>query len=97
MKKGYWVVAYRTVADEESMKRYGELARAALAESGGRVLVPPRGAVTAYEAALKLPVAMVEFDSYEAALAAYETEAYKKARAVLEKKAERDFRIVEGA
>ena len=39
---------------------------------------------------------VVEFDSYEIALAAYESEAYKKALAVLGSAAERDFRIAEG-
>lgn len=28
MKKGYWVVAYRTVGDEATMKSYVALARA---------------------------------------------------------------------
>jgi uncharacterized protein (DUF1330 family) len=37
-----------------------------------------------------------EFDSYEIALAAYESEAYKKALQALGSGAERDFRVVEG-
>jgi uncharacterized protein (DUF1330 family) len=40
---------------------------------------------------------VVEFESYERALAAYESEAYKKALKALGSGAERDFRIVEGA
>jgi uncharacterized protein (DUF1330 family) len=40
---------------------------------------------------------MVEFDSYESALAAYESEDYKKALAVLGPEVVRDFRIAEGA
>jgi uncharacterized protein (DUF1330 family) len=39
----------------------------------------------------------VEFDSYEIALAARESEAYQKALQALGSGAERDFRIVEGA
>lgn len=96
MKKGYWVVAYRTVGDEAMMNRYGELAVAALRPLGGRVLTPRRGAVMPHEAGLKLPVVVVEFDSYEVALAAYESEGYKKALAVLGPEVERDFRIAEG-
>jgi len=34
MKKGYWVVAYRTVGDETTMKKYVELAVAALGSLG---------------------------------------------------------------
>ena len=39
---------------------------------------------------------VVEFDSYEIALAAYESSDYKKALVALGSSVERDFRIVEG-
>ena len=97
MKKGYWVVAYRTVGDEAMMSRYVQLAGVALGPFGARLLVPPGSAVTAHEAGMKQMTVVVEFDSYEAALAAYETEDYKKALAVLGPEVERDFRIAEGA
>jgi uncharacterized protein (DUF1330 family) len=41
-------------------------------------------------------VIVVEFESYEKALAAYTSEAYQKALQALGSGAERDFRIVEG-
>jgi uncharacterized protein (DUF1330 family) len=41
-------------------------------------------------------VVLVEFDSYEAAVAAWQTPAYQEALAVLADSVERDFRIVEG-
>jgi len=97
MKKGYWVVAYRTVGDEATMKNYVTLARAALGKFGARTLVPPGSAVTAHEAGLQLTTVVVEFDSYEIALAAYESADYKKARDALGSSVERDLRIVEGA
>ena len=97
MKKGYWVVAYRTVSDEATMKSYLELTGAALRPFGSRLLVSPASAVTAHEAGLKQMTAVVEFDSYEDALAAYETEDYKKALDALGSEVERDFRIAEGA
>jgi uncharacterized protein (DUF1330 family) len=97
MKKGYWVVAYRTVGDEAMMGRYLELAGVALRPFGARLLVSPMSAVTAHEAGLQQMTVVVEFDSYEAALAAYETEDYKKALTVLGPEVERDFRIAEGA
>ena len=97
MKKGYWVVAYRTIADETTMKNYVSLAQAALKQFGARSLVPPGSAVTAREAGLKQNTVVVEFDSYESAMAAYDSADYKKALDVLRDKAERDFRIVEGA
>jgi uncharacterized protein (DUF1330 family) len=97
MKKGYWVVAYRTVGDEATMKSYVALAGAALGSFGARALVPPGSEVTAREAGLKQMTVVIEFDSYEIALAAYESEDYKKAVAVLGPEVERDFRIAEGA
>jgi uncharacterized protein (DUF1330 family) len=97
MKKGYWVVSYRTVGDEAMMNRYVVLAMAALGPLGARNLVPPGSAVTAHEAGLKQTTVLVEFESYAAALAAYESEDYKKALAVLGPEVERDFRIAEGA
>jgi uncharacterized protein (DUF1330 family) len=96
MKKGYWVVAYRTVGDEAIMTRYVALAGAALRPFGARALVPPGSEVTAREAGLKQMTVVVEFDSYADALAAYETEDYKKALAVFGPEVERDFRIAEG-
>ena len=97
MKKGYWIVAYRTIGDEATMKNYVVLARAALGPFGARVLVSPGSAVTAHEAGLNQMTVVVEFDSYEIALAAYESEDYKKALDALGSGVERDFRIAEGA
>ena len=97
MKKGYWVVAYRTAGDAETMKNYVTLARAALGQFGAHSLVPPGSPATAHEAGLQLATVVVEFDSYATALAAYESADYKKALAVLGSSVERDFRIVEGA
>jgi uncharacterized protein (DUF1330 family) len=97
MKKGYWVVAYRTVGDEPTMKKYVELAVAALGQFGARMLVSSKSAVTAHEAGLEKMTIVLEFDSYEIAQAAYESADYKKALVALGPGVERDFRIAEGA
>jgi uncharacterized protein (DUF1330 family) len=96
MKKGYWVVAYRSISDESALKAYAALARPAIQSCGGRVLTASTGQITAHEAGLKLRTVVVEFDSYDAALAAYDSEAYRKALQALGTGAERDHRIVEG-
>jgi uncharacterized protein (DUF1330 family) len=96
MKKGYWVVAYRTIGDEATMNNYVALAGAALGLFGARLLVSPNSVVTAHEAGLQQTTVVVEFDSYEIALAAYESADYKKALAALGSGVERDFRIAEG-
>jgi uncharacterized protein (DUF1330 family) len=36
MKKGYWVVVYRSVSDESAVKAYGALALSAVEAFGGR-------------------------------------------------------------
>ena len=38
MKKGYWVVAYRSISNESAVKAYGELAVPAIQSFGGRFL-----------------------------------------------------------
>jgi uncharacterized protein (DUF1330 family) len=97
MKKGYWVVAYRSVSDESAVKAYGSLALPAIETFGGRFLTRPTSLIQSHEAGLQLRTIVLEFDSYETALAAHESEAYQKALQALGSGAERDFRIVEGA
>jgi uncharacterized protein (DUF1330 family) len=97
MKKGYWVVAYRSISDESAPKAYAELAMPALQPFGARFLTMRSSKVCPHESGLQQGTVVVEFDSYETALAAYESEAYKKALHALGSGAERDFRIVEGA
>lgn len=97
MKKGYWVVAYRSVGDGAAVKDYMPLAVTALKEFGARTLVPAANtAITAHEAGLQLKTVVIEFDSYAIAQAAYESADYKKALDALGSSVERDFRIVEG-
>jgi uncharacterized protein (DUF1330 family) len=97
MKKGYWVVAYRSISDESAVKAYGALARPAVESFGGRFLTTSTSQIQAHEAGLQQRTILVEFDSYEIALAAHESEAYRKALQALGSGAERDFRIIEGA
>jgi len=96
MKKGYWVVAYRSISDESVVKAYAELAGPAIQSFGGRVLTKSTSKVQAYEAGLLQRTILVEFESYEIAVAARDGEAYQKALRALASGAERDFRIVEG-
>jgi len=95
MTKGYWVSVYPAVSDPERLTAYFNLARPAVQAGGGRTL-SHRGRVVAHEAGITERVVLVEFDSFEQAVAAYESEAYKKALAALPDDVERDFRIIEG-
>jgi uncharacterized protein (DUF1330 family) len=97
MKKGYWVVAYRSISDESAVKAYGALALPAVESFGGRFLTRSTSQIQVQEAGLQLRTILVEFNSYDIALAAHESESYRKALQALGSGAERDFRIVEGA
>ena len=97
MKKGYWVVAYRAISNEAALKAYAALAVPALQSFGAHFLTSSKSQVRAHEAGLPLRTVVVEFESYEIALAAHESGAYQKALEALGSGAERDFRIVEGA
>jgi uncharacterized protein (DUF1330 family) len=97
MKKGYWVVAYRSISDESALKAYGALALPAVESFGGHFLTRSTSQIQAHEAGLQLRTILVEFDSYDIALVAHESAAYQKALQALGSGAERDYRIVEGA
>jgi uncharacterized protein (DUF1330 family) len=99
MAKGYWVSVYPAISDPEGLTAYDELAGLAVQAEGGRVLsrIPSRGGrVVAHEVGITQRVVLIEFDSFEQAVAAYESEAYQKALVVLPDGVERDFRIIEG-
>jgi len=96
MKKGYWVVTYRSISDAPAQKAYGALAVPAVQSFGGRFLTMSASQVQAHEAGVQQPTVLVEFDSFDIARSAHQSEAYQKALAALGSGAERDVRIVEG-
>ncbi|MFI9787150.1 DUF1330 domain-containing protein [Kitasatospora sp. NPDC051984] len=95
MAKGYWVSSYRTISDPEKLAAYNELAGRAVRAGGGRVLARD-GQVVAHDAGIAGRTILIEFDSFEQAVAARESEAYQEALVVLGDAVERDFRITEG-
>jgi uncharacterized protein (DUF1330 family) len=95
MAKGYWISAYRSISDPDKLAAYAALAGPALEAAGGRFLARAAHAV-AHENGRDQRTVIVEFDSVEAAVAAYQSEAYQRALAALANGADRDVRIVEG-
>jgi uncharacterized protein (DUF1330 family) len=93
--KAYWVSSYRTISDPEKLTAYSKLAGPAVQAAGGRPLVRG-GRVVAHDAGIAERTVLIEFDSFEQAVAARESEAYQEALAALSDGVERDFRIVEG-
>ncbi len=96
MPKGYWVSVYPHIDDPERLDVYNELAGVAVRAAGGRVLAGIGGRVEGHEAGIAERVVLIEFDSFEQAVAARASAAYQKALAELPDGFERDFRIAEG-
>lgn len=95
MAKGYWISAYQSISDPDKLAAYAALAGPALAAAGGRFLARAAGAVP-HEAGKDARTVLVEFDSFEAAKAAYDSPGYQEALAALDGGAVRDLRIIEG-
>ena len=95
MAKGYWVSAYRTISDPEKLAAYNKLAGPAVEAGGGRLLARG-GRVVAHDDGVAERVVLIEFDSFEQAVAAHASEAYQQALLALSDGVERDFRIIEG-
>ena len=55
MKKGDWVVAYRSISDESAVKAYGALALPAVESFGGRFLTRSISQIQTHEAGYAVP------------------------------------------
>ena len=95
MAKGYWITLYHSVSDPAALAEYAKKATVAIADGGGRFLVRGTPAKT-YEAGLTDRSIVIEFDSVEKAIETYESPAYQAAYKILEGKAKRDVRMVQG-
>lgn len=95
MAKAYWVNTFRSVRDPQRLAAYIERAGPVMRDSGGRFLargLPAR----AFEAGVVERTVVIEFDSVEQAVRAYESPGYQEALRTLGDSAERDLRIIEG-
>jgi uncharacterized protein (DUF1330 family) len=93
-KKGYWIVR-ADVTDPEGYKAYMVADMAAIGQHGGRFLVRG-GAFELMEGSSRSRSVVIEFPSYEAALACYRSPAYQAAAALRQGKAEFDLVVIEG-
>lgn len=94
MAKGYWV-AFADVHDPEGYEAYREANAAAFAKYGARFLVRG-GRFEAPEGKPRSRIVVIEFPSYEAALACYHSPEYRAAMALRQGKSTMDLAIVEG-
>ena len=95
MAKGYWVGCYREIKDPTALAEYAKHAGPAILAGGGKFLARG-GRVQAFDAGIGERTVVVEFPSFEQALATYGSAAYQAAAANLEGAVVRDFRVVEG-
>jgi uncharacterized protein (DUF1330 family) len=94
MGKGYWITFYQSIGNPAVLQDYVKLATPVVQSHRGRFI--SRGMpVKVYEAGVNERSVVVEFDSVQDAIAAYESPAYKEAIKVLGD-AKRDVRILEG-
>ncbi len=94
MAKGYWVGRV-DVSDAQSYKGYVAANGAAFAKFGGRFLVRG-GTFEAVSGTARQRNVVLEFPSYEAALACWNSPEYQAARALQKGGAEMDLIVVEG-
>lgn len=91
----YWINTFTTIHDEERLAAYIELAGPAMRAAGGRFLARGNPA-HAFESGTTERTTLIEFESVEAAVAAYHSEGYQDALRALGDGAEREIRIIEG-
>ena len=93
--KGYWIVKANTL-NQEKQNKYALLATAAVERYGGKYLVRGGKSLTKEGIEYERNV-VIEFDSYQLAHEAYESEEYNLAKSVLGNEKDRILTIVEGA
>jgi uncharacterized protein (DUF1330 family) len=97
MTKAYLISAYQEVNNQDALTAYAKLAAPALIAAGGKFLARGMPSVVKESGKLQRTV-LIEFESLQAALDAYESNAYQIAMKELKGNAVvRDIRIIEGA
>ncbi|NQU62372.1 MAG: DUF1330 domain-containing protein [Rhodospirillales bacterium] len=95
MPKGYWIAAHMDITDTDKLMAYAEAARPAIEAHGGKFLARG-GRVETMEGYTQQRVVVTEFESLEAAVACYNSDAYQAAKAKIDGGVTRDICIVEG-
>lgn len=93
--KGYWIVLGTEVTDQAAQAEYGRL-WAPIAEKYGVKINPAEVPPVLKEARNTARVIIVEFPTYEDAVACYEDPDYQTAKAFANKAAMRDLLILRG-
>ena len=92
---GYFIVRCKYFDDSE-YRGYARLAADAVRNFNGQFLVTGQGVQNQQESGYLPKSVVVKFDSYQDALACYQSEIYKQALSFIKDSSDRDFTIVEG-
>ena len=95
MPKGYFLSAHRSPANSQKREAYLQLAGSAMLKAGG-ITLASTNQVEAHENGASEQTVLIEFESLEKAIAAYNSQDYEKALEALDGGADRDIRIFEG-
>ena len=93
----YWINFFTRISDPDRVAAYAALAGPAMRAAGGRFLARGEPAHTFEGGPGPTGLTVIEFDSVDAAVAAYHSPAYQEALRVLGDAAERDLRIIRAA
>lgn len=93
--KGYWVVRASDVVDSEAQAGYGKAWKPIGERYGARIIAGPTP-VSSVEGKPISRAFIVEFDSYQQAVACYEDPDYQRARDLGRKASDRDVIILQG-
>jgi len=96
MAKGYWVVAYQEIKNQDALQAYAKAAMPVIQAAGGKYLARGNPAQV-YEHGINQRTVLIEFPSLQAAIACHDSAGYKEALKPLAGGAvKRDMRIIEG-
>jgi len=96
MAKGYWVVAYHEIKNQDAFQAYAKVAGPLIQTMGGKYLVRGNPAQV-HESGINQRMVVIEFPSLQAAIACHDSAGYKEALKPLAGGAvKRDMRILEG-
>ena len=93
--KGYMISAHHSEAEPVKRAAYLELAKPAIIAADGKVLSTGEK-IVAKENGIAQSTVLIEFESFEAAVAAYESADYQRALDALSGGVNRDIRLIEG-
>ena len=94
MPKGYIMVSYLELPTDENLSNYAPKAMEAITNAGGKFIA--RGMpVATYENGMNQRAVIVEFESADEAQAAFTSDVYQAAFALLDG-VKRDVRVIEG-